>query len=175
MRHLSTPVLLWHVLLAAWALWPLGVHQLRWQLGNVCKENVTSRLRGPFYDQNCALAFLVENKHLMPETNYLFAVDYIIKQRANSTPNFCRAPPSAWLKTGKYDQARWLAAYKGPRVVGQIDLKAEHEKAIAVAVARERQVKQNERRAASGGVGKVAAKKKASSGQVKTDVVKVAE
>ena len=104
-------------------------------------------MRGPFFDLNCALAFVDMNKDLLPEKTFHFICDYLIKRaREAGVADFIKAPPLDWLTDPECTRAVFVNCYKGPRVVGPPDLKAEHEKVIALATKRDRQIRQNARR-----------------------------
>lgn len=112
--------------------------------GNACSAT-TGKMRGPFFDLNCALAFVVENQHLLPQQAYEHTVDYLVNRA--DTPGFARAPPLHYLDIF-YSRDSFVSQYIGPRVVGEPDMKADVVAAIAVAEKRDRQEKQNALRAA---------------------------
>lgn len=95
--------------------------------GRVTKEP-SSRLRGRFYDANCAIAWLKQNKENIPPAIYEAAVEWVCVRvsavhGADSRAHFVLAPPASWLDIngGNKTPDQWLALYKSPsRVVAEI-------------------------------------------------------
>lgn len=103
--------------------------------GRVTKEP-SSRLRGRFYDANCAIAWLKQNKENIPPAIYEAAVEWVCVRvsavhGADSRAHFVLAPPASWLDIngGNKTPEQWLALYKSPsRVIAEIT--AAEEKAV---------------------------------------------
>lgn len=118
----------------------------------------TARLRGVFYDYNCAAAWLRLRKPQLDAKLYQFILDWVIARAKETNKDvvgdFFMAPPASWLMANEDSGApaktveEWIAAYRGRRFPGH-DVRADEDYAMREAAKKEREEKAKARKAAA--------------------------